>query len=214
MTPVDLLIFDLDGTLVDTRQDLTNSVNCARTGLGLPPMSLSDVMALVGDGIRNLLKRSLPKAEAARVDEAFALFRGHYRDHLLDVSDFYPNVKDVLRHFRDKKMAVASNKPEEFSRKIIEELEPNGLFQLVLGGDSLPVMKPHPEPILEILKRLGVPSQGAVMIGDSPADIVAGRAAGVLTCAVTYGYREEGLLLESHPDFLIRDIRELIDLFE
>jgi phosphoglycolate phosphatase len=214
MPEIDLLIFDLDGTLVDTRQDLTNSVNYARERFGLDPLGLNEVMSHVGDGARNLIKRSLPGAAGDAVDEAMTLFRGHYRDHLLDFSIFYPNARDVLRHFQQKKLAVVSNKPEEFTKKILRGLQVDTLFQEILGGDSVSTMKPDPAPILHILESVKTKPAQAVIVGDSPSDIEAGRAAGVLTCAATYGYRHKELLLEAKPDFIVDDLAELQQILE
>jgi phosphoglycolate phosphatase len=111
-------------------------------------------------------------------------------------------------------MAVASNKPEEFTRKILKGLGVESSFQMILGGDSLSVMKPDPEPILHILRTLRVAPAKSLMIGDSPGDIEAGRAAGSLTCAVSYGYRTKAVLQGAKPDFMIDDIRELVHLFD
>lgn len=214
MRQIDLLIFDLDGTLVDTRRDIANSVNFARNQLGLPSLELTKVMQYVGDGLQKLLERSIPEEQWDKIDEAILLFRNHYRDHLLDFSSFYPGIDDVLHHFLDKKMAVVSNKPVAFTRSILEGLGIENGFDCVIGGDSLPSMKPNPEPILTVLNRLSVNPEAAVMIGDSPSDIKAGHSAGTLTCAVTYGYRSKELLEESRPDFLIDDSRELKYIFE
>ncbi len=210
---VDLLIFDLDGTLVDTRRDLANSVNHTRQAYGLPELGLAEVMQYVGDGVRKLLERSLPNATPERVDAALATFREHYGAHLLDHSTLYPGAREVLQHFADKKKAVLSNKPEGFTRTILSGLGIADAFDLVLGGDSLPVLKPDPAAIHHILTTLGALPEKSVMVGDSPNDIKAGRAAGVLTCAVTYGYRDREELQAEGPDYLIDDLRELTGVF-
>ncbi|MCG8607406.1 HAD-IA family hydrolase [bacterium] len=214
MCEVDLLIFDLDGTLVDTRQDLTNSVNYARQRFGLSSLELEEVMQHVGDGARNFIKRSFPGATGDTVDEAMTLFRRHYREHLLDFSNFYPNVRDVLSHFQQKKLAVVSNKPEEFTKKILRGLQVETLFQEILGGDSFSAMKPDPRPILHILQRLKTKPTQAVIVGDSPSDIEAGRASGILTCAATYGYRSKKILLQARPDFIVDDFAELPEILQ
>jgi len=214
MPRVDLIIFDLDGTLVDTCHDLANSVNFALNALDLPPLELQEVISHVGDGLKKLMDRSLPKDRLGEMNEAIDIFRSHYREHLLDFSVFYPKVENVLNYFRGKKMAVVSNKPEEFTRLILKGLRRADLFEIILGGDSLPVMKPDPEPILHILKQLSVSPEKTAIVGDGTTDIEAGKAANVWTCAVTYGLKKKEVLLKMKPDFMIEDIVELKKIFE
>lgn len=213
MKSVDLLIFDLDGTLVDTRRDLTNAVNYARSRLSLPPLTVEQVLRGVGDGVENLMRRTLPASEKDHLAEALASFREYYRDHLLDFSRFYPGVDRVLKHFRDRKKAIVSNKPEGFTRKILQGLRAEHCFDIIVGGDTTTALKPDPLPVEFVLEKLRVAPANAVMIGDSPADIIAGSQAGTLTCAVTYGYRPRDLLLQQNPDFLVDAIAELLHLF-
>jgi phosphoglycolate phosphatase len=214
LKPIDLLLFDLDGTLVDTRRDLANAINHARKSYGLPEHELSEVMKYVGDGIHKLIERTFPGVDPETVEEAVGRFRNYYREHLLDFSVFYPGVTEVLAHFRHKKLAVISNKPEEFVRAILQGLETDGFFEMILGGDSLPVLKPDPAPVLHVLEKMQIEPSKAAMVGDSPSDIQAGKAAGVMTCAVTYGFREKSLLEQAEPDYLLNDLVELKNIFE
>lgn len=209
-TPVELLIFDLDGTLADTRQDIADAVNHALRKLGYPPLALAEIICNVGDGVGKLLERSLPTGRQKQVTEAVNLFRQHYRDHLLDHTSLYPGVAEVLRHFRDNKMAVVSNKPEEFTREIVAGLGIADTLDFVLGGDSLAELKPSPEPVLHVLQELATAPAAAVMIGDGLTDIHAGQAAGTLTCGVTYGFRSREELTDAKPDLMIDDITQLM----
>jgi phosphoglycolate phosphatase len=213
MQKIDLIIFDLDGTLVDTRQDITNSVNYARKMFGLPPLDVDTVIKHVGNGVKKLMERSLPENQRDKVQEAVSHFREHYKDHALVYSRLYPGVEDTLSHFQNKKLAIISNKPEEFSRHVLKGLNVDNYFDLILGGDSLPVMKPNPEPILRVLDAVRVVPDKAVMVGDGIADIEAGKRAQVLTCAVSYGFRKKEILLAVKPDFMVNDILELKRLF-
>jgi len=212
MLALDLLIFDLDGTLVDTKQDLTNSVNHTRSEYDLPPLTLAQVMQQVGDGIRKLLERSLPDSGPEEIKQAIATFRKHYGEHLLDHSQLYPGVEETLQHFRGKKLAVLSNKPEEFTHTVVEQLGIGQFVQAVLGGDSVGALKPSPEPILHILRTLDVHPDKCIMIGDGPTDIESGRSAGTWTCGVTYGFRPRDVLSSCDPDLLIDDLAELKNL--
>ncbi|RMF57457.1 MAG: HAD family hydrolase [Calditrichaeota bacterium] len=211
MTSVDLLIFDLDGTLVDSQQDLTNAVNFARKELGYPELDVATVTRYVGDGVHKLLERSIPDAEA--VERALALFRDHYSRHALDFTRPYPGVHEMLHHFRNKKMAVLSNKPAGFTRSILEGLNLAPFFEMILGGDSADALKPDPAPVLHILKQMKVDAGRAVMIGDGPTDIQAAKNAGILSCAVTYGLRDRKTLAAEEPDFIIDQVSELCPLF-
>ena len=214
MKQIDLLIFDLDGTLVDTRRDLANSVNFALNALKLPALQIEEVMSYVGDGLKKLLDRSLPKDGLENIGEVIDIFREHYREHCLDFSGFYPDVVNILNYFQDKKMTVVSNKPEEFTRLILEGLRIADFFEIILGGDSLPLMKPDPGPILHILDKLNASNEKTAIVGDGTTDIEAGKAANILTCAVTYGLKEKKVLLKMEPDFMIDDIVELKKIFE
>lgn len=214
MKQIDLLIFDLDGTLVDTRRDLANSVNFALNALNLPALQIEEVMSYVGDGLKKLLDRSLPKDGLENIGEVIDIFREHYREHCLDFSGFYPDVVNILNYFQDKKMTVVSNKPEEFTRLILEGLRIADFFEIILGGDSLPSMKPDPGPILHILDKLNASNEKTAIVGDGTTDIEAGKAANILTCAVTYGLKEKEVLLKMEPDFMIDDIVELKKIFE
>ncbi|TDI94706.1 MAG: HAD family hydrolase [Caldithrix sp.] len=214
MKQIDLLIFDLDGTLVDTRRDLANSVNFALNALKLPALQIEEVMSYVGDGLKKLLDRSLPKDGLENIGEVIDIFREHYHEHCLDFSGFYPDVVNILNYFQDKKMTVVSNKPEEFTRLILEGLRIADFFEIILGGDSLPLMKPDPGPILHILDKLNASNEKTAIVGDGTTDIEAGKAANILTCAVTYGLKEKEVLLKMEPDFMIDDIVELKRIFE
>lgn len=213
MHRVDLLIFDLDGTLVDSRQDLTNAVNYARKELGLSELDIPSVSRLVGNGVHKLLERSLPENMQDKIDQAMILFKEFYHDHAVDFTITYPGVFETLAYFRDKKKAIMTNKPYSFTRQILDRLQIRSHFNVIVGGDSLPVMKPSPDPVLYILRQLEIAPEQTVMIGDGVTDIEAGRQAQVMTCAVTYGLKGKETLRQAKPDFFIDDIRQLCELF-
>lgn len=212
-TPVDLLIFDLDGTLVDTKKDIAISANFALKKLGLPTRPHKVIYSYVGRGISHLMEGCLGETRADELKDAVRLFRDHYGRHLAVHSKIYPGVREVLRHFKDKKKVVLSNKIESFSSEILRLLGVREFFDIVWGGDTGPSMKPHPHGIEQILERLRVPKSRAVVIGDSTVDIETGKNAGVLTCAVTYGFDSRKKLQEASPDYLVSSMRALIKLF-
>ncbi len=200
MRPIDLLIFDLDGTLIDSREDIATAVNLTLGEIGLPLKSLEEVTSYIGGGIRQLLEQAIHSNADRPIEEVIPIFRRHYLDHLLDKTTLYPDVLETLNRFQDRPMAVATNKPIEYTTPILHGLGISGYFRMALGGNSTPHRKPHPEMIRETLKALGGDPRRTLMIGDGVNDILAAKAAGTLSCAVTYGFTEPSLLLRENPD--------------
>ncbi len=207
--PIDLLLFDLDGTLVDTAHDIWRSTNVVRRALGLPPLSLRRVRGYIGRGGRRFVGEVLPLAVRHRYDEAVGTFWAHYRTHLLDRSRLYPGVVETLRCFRRTPKAIVTNKALGLTLPILKGLGIARSFRAVLGGDSLALAKPSPDPIWKLLEDFRVAADRALIVGDSAVDIQAGRAAGIHTCGVTYGYGRVGDLREARPDFLIHRLSDL-----
>ncbi len=214
---VKLLIFDLDGTLVDTIQDITNAVNYALEPFEVRPLSVEKVKSMVGSGITKLIEGLIPpnhpltKMEKGDFkDEAVQRFLQYYSEHLLDYTKAYPEVKETLLKLGDYKKAVISNKREVLSKGCLEGLGLLRFFDIVLGSDSVSERKPSPLPVLEALKRFGASKDEAVMIGDSNYDVEAAHAAGVRIIAVTYGYRSRDILKDA--DFMIDNFGELMDI--
>ena len=213
MISVDLLIFDLDGTLADTKDDIATAVNLTLREFNLPPKEPAAIYSYVGDGVRKLLQRAFEDQSQGLYDQALKVFRKHYLAHLLDSTQFYPGVLEVLDHFKNKKKAIATNKPFEYTRNIIDGLGVRSRFDLVLGGDSTLHLKPHPAIVKEVLGRLGIEGDRAIMIGDGVNDILAARAAGTKSCAVGYGLGRVEDLLAVNPDFFCENVRDLPRLF-
>jgi phosphoglycolate phosphatase len=210
---VDLLLFDLDGTLADTKEDLATAVNLTLRDFGVPEQSRERIFSFVGDGVRPLLARAFDGRGAEVFDQALAVFRRHYLEHLLDATRFYPGVEAVLAHFADKKKGVVTNKPIEYTLKLIEGLGARERFDVIVGGNSTPHLKPHPAMIVRALEEAGVAADRAVMIGDNVNDIVAARAAGVRSVAVGYGLGDPAVLRAANPDFYCERIEHVTDLF-
>ncbi|MEE8326474.1 MAG: HAD-IA family hydrolase, partial [candidate division NC10 bacterium] len=182
---VEVLIFDLDGTLADTRADLMAAVNNALQRLEIPPLSMEQVCQYVGDGVHTLLSRALGPHHQDIVEKGVALFREYYAVHLLDQTRLYAGVRETLEHFQGKRKAIVTNKPLDFTLRILAGLEIESHFEFVLGGDSTVERKPHPEPARKILSATGVQGRLAAMVGDSSADIEMAKRAGIYSVGVT-----------------------------
>ena len=206
----DLIIFDLDGTLIDSRIDLANSVNYTRLQMGLLPLPSELIFTYIGDGAAMLVRRAMGEGLGDQdIKDALSTFMNHYKQHLLDHTVLYPGVLETLNDCAGLKLAVLSNKPVEPSTTILEALKVRDRFFLIYGGDSFEQKKPHPMGIEQILKDTGVPRDCALMVGDSRIDVQTGQNAGVATCGVTYGLASY-TLEEVKPDYLIHHFKDLI----
>ncbi len=206
---VDLIVFDLDGTLIDSRRDLALSVNETLRFLGHPPLEESLIAQYVGNGVTPLLQRSLSSYGSERIEEARSIFLKHYEEHLLDHTRLFQGAADSLLHFAEKYLALLTNKPFHLTQKILKGLNLDPLFSIVIGGDSLEVKKPDPGGFQFILDQSGVSPREAIIVGDNPVDIQTGKTVGSWTCGVTSGYSAESDIKGASPDFLISNLLEL-----
>jgi len=184
------VLFDLDGTLVDSLEDLTNAVNHMLAGFGRPALTSVSVRRLVGKGAHNLVRRALDTESEEAITHGIELFVAYNSAHVTDKSALYPGVREALRQLSENGilLMVISNKPETLCHLIMEALGIAHLFEIICGGDTFPEMKPSPLPLLQALERLGIAAQDAVMVGDSINDIQAGQQAGITTIGCTWGY--------------------------
>ena len=211
-TPVDLLIFDFDGTLIESKWDIATAVNLTLSELGLPLRSQEEIFGFVGDGVKRLLRLSVGEENLVRYEEALKIFRGHYLAHCLDRTCFYPGVEAVLAHFAGKHKAVATNKSLEYTTKILQGLGPHH-FAYVVGGDNGFGLKPEPGMLLKVMEALNVSKDRTVLVGDSTNDINGGHNAGIKVCAVGYGMGNREKMAACKPDWFIEKPEELIELF-
>lgn len=215
-----LVIFDLDGTLIDSRLDLVHAVNAALRHIGRPELPEDVIASYVGDGAPVLIQRALggEVVDEATVRKGLEFFLSYYREHKLDHTTVYPGIAEALAAIQNsangnpRKLAVLSNKPVIPSRAIVEALGLGRFFSQVYGGNSFASKKPDPEGARKLLHEYGVTPQHAVMIGDSHVDMHTGHNAGMYTVGVTYGFAPH-TLTEELPDVLVDSPGELAAIF-
>jgi len=201
----DLVIFDLDGTLIDSRLDLANSANAARAFMGMRPIPNEKVYSYVGNGAPMLIRRVLgPEASEEDIAKALEYFIHYYHDHRLDFTVLYPGVSDALDALAaaNVKMAVLTNKPVRISTAIVEGLNVAHHFGRVYGGNSFAEKKPSPVGILKLMEEFGTEPERTLMVGDSSVDVETARNANVVACGVSYGFQPE-TLQAAPPDILL-----------
>ena len=214
MQRIRLLVFDLDGTLIDSSRDLAAAVNATLAALApsAAPIPLDDVRSFIGDGARTLVARSLrARAAATPVDVALPLFLDAYRARLLDTTCLYPGVAETLAALGPRSaLAVLSNKPGDLSREILQGLAVDGSFARIYGGGDV-ARKPDPGGLLKLMQELHASPAATLMVGDSANDVRTGRAAGVRTVGVRYGFDCSRMEAE-RPDVVIDAFGELVEL--
>jgi phosphoglycolate phosphatase len=207
-----VLIFDLDGTLVDSKKDLSSSVNHVRATFHLPPLTEHEISSFIGDGAQMLIQRALgADAAPADVHSGLQLFLSYYRDHMLDESALYPGVYETLGRLSDFRLAVLTNKPIRFSRTMLEGLGILHQFAAVYGGNSFERKKPDPVGIFQVLTDTNGRPEDTWMIGDSAVDVLTGRNAGVRTCGVSWGYATDSFKA-TPPDVLVHRFEEIEEI--
>ena len=205
---VRVLIFDLDGTLIDSKLDLAHSVNAMLKHMGRAPLAHETVYSYVGNGAPMLVRRSLGEgATNAECEKGLAHFLAYYREHMLDNTVTYPGVREGLDQLKGKAMAVLTNKPVRFSEEILNGLGLSRYFQFVYGGNSFEKKKPDPMGVEIILRDFAAPPGDAMMVGDSDVDIRTARNSGIWACGVSYGLGTESLRLHP-PDIMLDSLDE------
>jgi phosphoglycolate phosphatase len=218
---IQLVIFDLDGTLIDSRLDLVHSVNAALRHIERPELPPDVIASYVGDGAPILIQRALggEASDEALIRKGLQFFLAYYREHKLDHTTVYPGVAESLKAIQHsangqpRKLAVLTNKPVIPARAIVEALGLGPFFFQIYGGNSFPTKKPEPEGVRRLLAECRIPANQAAIVGDSHVDVRTGRNAGLSTIGVTYGFAPHTLAQDA-PDVLVDTPAELRTLFQ
>ncbi|MBI2800797.1 MAG: phosphoglycolate phosphatase [Gammaproteobacteria bacterium] len=216
---VRLVLFDLDGTLVNSAPDIAHAANSTLGDLDLPPIAFARVRSFIGNGAERLIHRCLTNdlngdAPAALHREAYAKFQAHYQQCLCDRSRPYPGVSETLGSLFERGLTLGcvTNKPARFTTPLLRDLELEHFFAITVAGDTLAHKKPAPEPLLYAIAYVGATAAATVMVGDSLTDLRAARAAGTHAYCVDYGYADPLELIAHGPDAVIGDFPELLRL--
>ena len=210
---IELLVFDLDGTLVDSKLDLALAVNATRADLQLPPLPHEIVFSYVGNGAPTLIRRALGEGfSEEQLQRSLEFFLGYYRLHMLDNTKPYTGVPQALDRMlaAGLRLAVLTNKPVRFSRDLLRGLRLGDHFRAVYGGNSFETKKPHPEGLQKVMAELSAGPEQTLVVGDSSVDVRAARNAGAWACGVTYGFQPE-TFADDPPDLLVDSLEELAE---
>jgi 2-phosphoglycolate phosphatase len=206
------VIFDLDGTLIDSRKDIAVAANKTLSELNLPTLPEDTIASFIGGGVDILVKRCLGEQNMHRFDEVLQNYKKNYGQSCTVYTTLYPGVKEVLEFLkkREIEIALATNKVISLSEKILEHLGVRNYFSVMLGPEHVKNRKPNPEIINVLLEKINTKPEEALYVGDSELDILCGKNAGTHTCAVTYGIASIESIIEADPDFIITDLKKLI----
>jgi phosphoglycolate phosphatase len=209
-SPIRALIFDLDGTLIDSRADIARSANRALAALGFAELPLETISEFVGDGASKLLERAARIGpDDPRVAPLLRVFLDEYAAHPVVTTTVFPGAREALEALSALPLALCTNKPRVTTELVLRALDLERYFRAVVAGDDLPRRKPDPLPISHLAERLGVPAAHVLVVGDGAQDIEAGRAAGARTVGVRHGIQPLERLLAAKPERVLDSLAEL-----
>jgi phosphoglycolate phosphatase len=213
MKKVDLIVFDLDGTLVSSGADLIQSINYTLNALGLNEKPKKEILGFVGDGVRKLIEKVLGQDHIKYQEEAMIIFTNYYGKHLLDNTGLCPQVEAVLNNFKNKTKIILTNKRYNFTMSIVQGLNIAKYFVEIIGADSTPFQKPDRRIIDYILEKYEIARKKTLIIGDGINDITVAKNSGILSCAYLNGLGNRQDLLNLNADYYCEDLLEINSLF-
>ena len=214
MKHIELMIFDLDGTLVNSGGDIVASVNYTLESLDIPTKSQEEILTFVGDGVNKMIERALGKDIQHLFNRAMDIFSDYYAGHMLDTTRLCDSVIEVLDHFRNKKKVIITNKRRYFTLKMTDALGISRYFEEIIGADSTAYIKPDPRLFIPLLERVHAVYNDTVVVGDGVNDIMLAKNTGVLSCALLNGLTHRDILLALDPDYACEGLRKLIEIFD
>jgi len=209
----ELIIFDLDGTIANTLEDITSSVNEVLVNFNLPKLQLKKVRTLIGSGVPSLMQGALATNNKYKINKASRLFLSRYSNNLLKKTKLYSGILKLLNKVAPKKLAIVTNKPQIHTKELLDAFGIAKYFQIVYGGDTFKHKKPHPKPITNVLKILKVNNSNALLVGDGVNDILTAKAANIACASVGYGYCDKKELLALKPNYYFESVSELYKSF-
>lgn len=206
-----LLVYDLDGTLVDTAADIVHSANHMRKSMGFTELPPSEISGYVGKGLHHLISACLKTEDIKTLEKGAQMYRDYYSEHMMDHSVLYPGTLEFLTHFQNKIQVVLTNKPNPYSAQMLETLGVGSFFQEIIAGNSGFPYKPDPKSIQYLLKKHGLKKTAVAMIGDSTIDVELGHNAGIETFVLSHGFSHEAALKQTRPAGIFHHFKELYD---
>lgn len=211
MKHIELIIFDLDGTLVDSRDGIVAGMNFALQEVGLKVKSADEIGSYIGTGVDDLVRKSLGAGNESLFEQTKTIFE-RYRLDNPDNARLYPGVKEMLEHFKGKRKIIITNRKREFAEPTMKSLGIYDYFEDIVGADDVACMKPSPCPLDYAMSKFKMDREKTMIVGDMYVDVLAGKKAGIATCAVTYGIGKREDIVKAEPDFIIDDILELREI--
>lgn len=209
MIDIDVIYFDIDGTLINANKDIVNAVNYTRSKFGLPPKPFGEIVSYIGTGVGDLVAKSIGCDKGVRISDALKIFERYYLKHATDHAKLYPNVKNVLRYFRNKKKIILTNRYRRFAIAGLETFGLTDYFEEIIGGDDEKCMKPSGCVVRRSLAGFNGDRKKAIIVGDMAIDVETGKNAGIRTCFVTHGLGKLKDVKKLHPDYIIDGLSEL-----
>ncbi|MBN1871018.1 MAG: HAD-IA family hydrolase [Candidatus Omnitrophica bacterium] len=214
MYEVDIIFFDLDGTLIDSRIDIVNAVNFTLRRNKLGEKGIDEISSYIGTGVGDLIKKSLGEKNGPLFEKSLSVFEGYYKDHAFDNTRLYEGVREILEHFGKKRKIVVTNKKYFFAHESLKRLKIDTYFEAVYGGDNVGCLKPSSCTLEKAMDIYKGDRTKCIMVGDMVVDVLAGKRARMMTCAVTYGIGKRNDIEKAGPDYIIDKISELKNIIE